>query len=123
MHNSLVDSRAQKNIMPIGVWKKLQIPLSDSPRKVTKLEKTEVKVIGMLKDVHIQIASKPRIQQRIDVQVVEITNTYGMLLSRNWSKDMNGYISTNWSHMWLPWRGIANQISVESEPRLKQIIT
>lgn len=25
--------------------------------------------------------------------------------------------------MWLPWRGVANQIRIESEPRLKLMIT
>lgn len=110
LHNCLVDSGAQGNIMPVGVWKTLNIPLSYSPKKVTQLDQIEVKVIEMLIDVHIQIASEPRIQQRIDVQVVEIPDIYGMLLSINRSRDMNEYISIDWSHLWLPWRGIANQI-------------
>ena len=91
--------------------------------KVVQLEKTEVNAVGELNRVDIQLASDPRIQQYIDIQVVDIPDAYGMLLSHYWSRTLNGYMSTYFSHMWLPWRGLANQIIREREPRLKELIT
>lgn len=46
-----------------------------------------------------------------------------MLLSRDWSRKLNGYISIDFSHMWLPWKGIPNQIKIESTPKLILLIT
>jgi len=75
--------------------------------------------------MHIQMhsASDPRVSQFIDIQVVDIPVNYGMLLSRDWSKTLNGYMATDFSHMWLPWRGVPNQIRIEAEPRMKHMIT
>lgn len=46
-----------------------------------------------------------------------------MLLSRDWARKLNGYIATDFSHMWLPWKGVPNQIKIDSTPRLKLMIT
>lgn len=37
-------------------------------------------------------------------------------------KSNGGYLSLDFSHMWLPWKGVATQIRIESEPRLKHMI-
>lgn len=123
LHNYLVDYGAMENIMPLEIWKQLGLPITKSPTRVTQLDKLEVKVIGMLSGVHVQIALEPRIVQYLDIQEVDIPISYGIVLSKEWSKDLNGYIATNWSHLWLPWRGVTNQIRVNSEPRLKEMIT
>jgi hypothetical protein len=123
LHNCLVDSGASGNVMPYSVCNKLRLTPTESTKKVVQLDRSEVTVIGVLNNVHIQLSSEPRIQQYIDIQVVDIPEAYGMLLSRDWSKTLNGYMSTDFYHMWLPWRGQANQIGIEREPRLKDLIT
>jgi hypothetical protein len=55
--------------------------------------------------------------------VVDISKAYGMLLSRDSLKTLNRYMSIEFSHMWLPWRGKANYIEIEREPRLKDLNT
>lgn len=59
----------------------------------------------------------------MDIQVVDIPDSYGILLNRDWSKKLNAYISIDFTHMWLPWKGQPNQIRVSSEPHLKEMIT
>jgi len=54
--------------------------------------------MGELKDVLIRLASKPSVHQVIDIIVVDIPESYGMLLSRDMSAKLNSYFSTNWSH-------------------------
>lgn len=109
--------------MPYSVCQKLGLTPTESTKKVVQFDRSEVTVIGVLNNVHIQLSSEPRIQQYIDIQVVDIPEAYGMLLSRDWSKTLNGYMYTYFYHMWLPWRGQANQIGIEREPRLKDLIT
>lgn len=122
LHNCLVDGGAGGNIMPYETCKKLNLSIVESPKKVTQLDKIEVRVVGMVMDEHIQIAADPRIVQYIDIQIVDIPKYYGLILAKDWSSTLNGYIATDYSHIWLPWRGVANQIRIEQEPRLKETI-
>lgn len=61
--------------------------------------------------------------QVIDIMVADIPEFYGLILSRDWSDKLNGYFSTDWSHMWLPYNGKPNQIKFERELHQKYIVT
>ena len=61
--------------------------------------------------------------QGIDVIVVDILEAYGLILSRDWSAKLNGYFATNWSHLWLPFKGQPNKIKVDRERYMKHIVT
>ena len=70
-------------------------------------------MVGEINSVTIRLASDPRIVQRIDILIADIPEFYGLILSRDWSAKLNGYISTDYSHMWLPYKGKPNQIKIE----------
>jgi hypothetical protein len=55
--------------------------------------------------------------------VVDIPEAYGLLLSKDWSQKLQGYFATDWSHMWLPYKGRKNQIKVDNEAHMKHTIT
>jgi hypothetical protein len=71
--------------------------LNAKPKKsdihIVQLDRSIVKVIGELKNVLIRLASNPKFHQLIDIIVVDIPEAYGLLLSRDWSKKLNGYFS------------------------------
>jgi len=71
--------------------------------------------MGELKDVMIRLASNSKVHQVIDVIVVDIPKAYGLVLSRDWSAKLNGYFATDWSHVWLPFKGQPNKIKVDRE--------
>ena len=73
--------------------------------KIIQLDKSHVKVVGELKGVMIQLSSNSKVNQVIDVIVVDILEAYGLILSRDWLAKLNGYFATNWSHLWLPFKG------------------
>ena len=81
--------------------------------KIIQLDKSQVKVFGELKDVLIRLSSNSKIHQIIDIIVVDIPETYGVILSRDWLAKLNGYFSTDWSHIWLPYKGQPNKIKVD----------
>lgn len=110
LHNCLVDSSALGNIMPYSICQKLGLKSVHANSKVVQLDKIEVNVIGELKDVYIQLGVDPRISCYINIQVVDILEVYGMLLSRDWSKTLGGYFLTCFTYLWLPWKGVSNQI-------------
>jgi hypothetical protein len=81
LHNYLVNSGVSSNVMPFSICKKLNVIPLKSDKHVIQLDKTQVKVMGELKDVMIIIVTHPKFVQVIDIIVVDIPEAYGLLLS------------------------------------------
>jgi hypothetical protein len=123
LHNCLVDSGASSNVMPLSICKKLNAVPLKSDKHVIQLDRTQVKVMGELKDVMIRMATHPKFVQVIDIIVVDIPEAYGFLLSRDWSEKLNRYFSTDWAHLWFPLKGHTNMIRIDRERYLKHTVT
>jgi hypothetical protein len=119
----MMDYGASSNVMPLKVCEKLNVKPEESDIQIIHLDRTRVKVIGEMKNVLIRMSSNPKIHQTIDIIVVDIPDTYGMLLSRDWSAMLKGYFSMDWSHLWLPYNGKPNQIRVDRERYMKHVVT
>ena len=76
-----------------------------------------------MEDVFIWLYSNEKVCQCIYVVVSYIPEAYGLVLSRDWSTKLNGYFASNWSHLWLPYKGSPNQIKVLREPHMKHNVT
>jgi len=113
LHNCLINSGASSNIMPASVCSKLNIEPQKSAIHIVQLDRTKVQVLGEINSVTIRLSADPRVVQRIDILIVDIPEFYGLILSRYRSEKLHGYISTNWSHMWLPYKGNPNQIKID----------
>ena len=61
--------------------------------------------------------------QIIDIIVVNILEAYGVILSRDWLTKLNGYFATDWSHLWLRFKGQPNKIKVECDHYMKHMVT
>jgi hypothetical protein len=79
----MVESSASSNVMPLKVCEKTNVKLEEFDIQIIQLHKTQVKVIGELTNFLIMMYSNPEIHQTIDIVVVDIPDTYGMLLSRD----------------------------------------
>ena len=90
--------------------------------KELQLDEMEVKVIGVLKDVPIQLSIDLRIQDTIKIHVVDIPKIYKILLSRGWTKFLRGWFSTDFTQLWLPWKELNNQTKMNAKPKLKTMI-
>ena len=95
VHNCLVDSRASSNVIPYLVYKKLNAEPQICKMRIVQLDRSNVKVIGELKYVLIQLDSNSKLHQTIDIIVVDIPEAYGMFLSRDLSTKCNGYFATD----------------------------
>ena len=98
--------------MPYLVCKKLNAEPWMRKTKIIQLDRSQVKVFGEIKDVLIQLSSNSKVHQTIDIIVVDIPGAYGVILSRDWLDKLNGYFSTDYSHIWLPYKGHPNKIKV-----------
>jgi hypothetical protein len=123
VHNCLADSGASSNIIPFSICQKINIVLQITRTRIIQLDRTNVKVKGELKDVLIILSFDPRVHQMIDIVVVDIPESYGLLLSRDWLEKLQGYFAIDWSHLWFPYKGKENQIRVNSEAHMKHTVT
>jgi hypothetical protein len=123
VHNCMVDLGASSNVMPWSVCQKINGEVEPSSLKIIQLDRTDVKVIGEMKNVLIILSSNPKVHQVIDIIVVDIPEVYGLFLSRDWSEQLHGYFATDWSHLWLPKNGKPNKIRVNRERYLNFTVT
>jgi len=115
LHNCLVDFGVSSNMMPLAICNKLVVIPLKSDKHVIQLDRTQVKVMGELKDVMIRIVTHPKFVQVIDIIVIDIPDAYGLLLGRYWSEKMNGYFNIDWEHLWLPLKRYNNMIKIDRE--------
>jgi len=87
--------------MPLSVCQKINTEAKPSDLKIIQLDRTNVKVIGELKNVLIRFSSSPKVHQVIDIIIVDIPEVYGLVFSRDWSEKLHGYFAIDWSHLWL----------------------
>lgn len=80
---------------------------------IVQLDRTKVQVLEEINSVTIRLSTNPRVVQRIDILVIDIPEFYGLILSRDWYEKLHGYISIDWSHMWLPYKRKPNQIKID----------
>ena len=83
VHNCMVDSSASSNVMPLSVCQKINAEVQPSSLKIIQLDRTNVKVIGELKNVLFRLSSNPKVHQIIDIIVVDIPEVYGLFLSQD----------------------------------------
>jgi len=105
LHNFLIYSGASSNIMLASVCSKLNIEPQKSAVHIVQLDRNTVQVLGEINLVTIRLSADPRVVQRIDILIADIPKFYGLIISRDWSENLHSYISTDWSHKWLPYKG------------------
>ena len=90
VHNCMIDSGASKNVMPYSVCKRLNAIPQPCDTSIVQLDRSNVKVIGKLKEVLIRLAANPQVHFVIDIIVADIPEAYGLFLSRDWSQKLDG---------------------------------
>jgi hypothetical protein len=77
LHNCMVDSGTSSNVMPLSVCQKINAEVKPFDLKIIQLDRTNIKVIGELKNVLIRLSSNPKVHQIIDIIVVDVPKFYG----------------------------------------------
>ena len=109
--------------MPLSVCKKINGQPKPTTGQVIQLDQTAVKVIGEMEDVMIRLSTDERVCQYIDIVVADIPDAYGLVLRRDQAAKLEIYFASDWSHVWLPYKGCQNQIKVLRESQMKYNVT
>ena len=123
VHNCLVDSGSSMKVMPLAVCKKINGQPKPTVWEFTQVDITSVKVVGEMENVLIRLSANEKICQFIDIVVADIPRGYGLILNRDQSARLKGYFASDWSHLWLPHKGVPNRIKILREPYMKHTIT
>lgn len=94
VHNCLIDSSASTNVMPLSVAKKINAKWDKTDAQIIQLNKSLVQTIGELNNVISHLSSNHRVHQCINIVIVDITKACVLLLSSDWSCNLQGYFST-----------------------------
>ena len=115
----MVDSGTTTNVMPLYVCRRLNAKYIPLDSQITQLDRTNVRVLGEMKDVLIRLSSNTSIYHIIDIVVSDIPYAYGLFSSRDCSQRLNGFFATDWSTLWFPKNGKSNQIKIGRERYLR----
>ena len=80
-HNAMLDSGASHNMMPKAVMEKLGMEVTRPYKDLHSFDSSNVRCIGLIKDLCITLVQIPVKSMVMDVVVVDIPPNYGMLLS------------------------------------------
>ena len=109
VHNCMVASGTSSNVIPFSVCQKLNVDPKKSNKNCTT-RPLQSQGLGEMRNVLIRLSINSQVHQTIDILVVDTPEAYGLLLSKDLSSQLNGYFSTNWSNLWLPYKEKPNQI-------------
>ena len=103
LHNCMLDSGIEVNVMPLRVMEQLQLRPSQQFNNVCGMDSWPVKSKGVIENLNMKLAAYPEIEVNMNVLVLDILDTWGMLLSREWAAKLGGSIQ-----MYLSYATICN---------------
>jgi hypothetical protein len=79
----MIDSRASHNLMQNVIMDKLELDITRPYKDIYSFDSKKVKCIGMIKCLFFHLAQILSKRIMMDVLVVDVPISYGMLLSRS----------------------------------------
>ena len=68
----MVNSSASSNVMSLSICQKINEEVKPFDLKIIHLDRTNVKIIGELKNVLVRLSSNPKVHQIVEIIVVDI---------------------------------------------------
>ena len=100
LHNFLVDSSATNNIIPLVVMESLGMRCTkyyEIGEIIYALDSWKLPSYGEIKDFYAQITVAPHIITIFNIVVVDLPHAYRVVLKRDWSSMIGGYIMNDGS--------------------------
>jgi hypothetical protein len=80
LHNYMLASRAFANVIPLSVIQQLDLNVTRPYKSVFGLDFRAMYTHGLIKDVVVHLVASPDISMIMDIVVVDLPPSYGMLL-------------------------------------------
>jgi hypothetical protein len=98
LHNCILDSSAATNIMPLTIMKQLGLEITRPYRNVCNLDSKPIIFHGVIENLEVSLKEYQHISFPMDIVVVDIPDSLGMLLSREWVANLRGSLQMDLSY-------------------------
>jgi hypothetical protein len=102
LNNYMLDSRASKNVISLKVMKQLGLKTTRPYGNVCGIDSKNVKFLRVCEDVEVFLIDFPHIIILMDIVVIGILDSWGILLSRSLSIALGGFLSMDLTHAHIP---------------------
>lgn len=82
LHNCLLDTGANHNLMPKAVMEELGLDITRPYHDLFSFDSRKVKCLGLIKDLATTLTQLPMKSMMMDIVVADVPPKFGMLLSR-----------------------------------------
>jgi hypothetical protein len=97
LHNCMLDSESSVNMMSLKVMNQLGLEVTGPYANVCRFESNGIKVYGLMEGLEVHLANYPNFTIIMEVVVVNIPDTWGMILSREWDATLGGSLQMDLS--------------------------
>jgi hypothetical protein len=102
LNNCMHDSRASTKVMNYKVMKQLGLEIKIPYGNVCGIYSKSIGVYGLIEDMEVCLARYLEIVIAMDVVVLDVLDTWGMLLSRKWPTTLGGTLQMDLSYATIP---------------------
>jgi hypothetical protein len=102
LNNCMLDSGASMNFMSLKVMEQLGLKTTQPYGNVCGIDSKRVKVYGLCEDVEVFLIDFPNINLLMNIVVIDVLNSWGMVLLRSWYATLGGFLSMDLTHAHIP---------------------
>ena len=102
LQNCIMEFGVSTNVMPLSVMEQLGLSVHRPYRNVCGLDSRSMPIHGVTKDMVVYLTTCPDISTIMDIVVVDLPPSYGMLLSIKFSASFGGTIQMDLSYASIP---------------------
>ena len=95
LYNCMLDFGASVCVMTKRVMEQLNLRISRPYHNICAMDSKRIEVHGLIKDLQVHLSVYFDIMISMDIVVIDVPDTWGMLLSRKWASDLGGSIQMN----------------------------
>jgi len=100
--NCMLDSGASKNVMSLTIMQQLCLTTTRPYRNVCSMDAIEIKLFGMIRNLHVLSVAYLDISIVMDIVVIDIPDSWAMFISRKWVVDLGGSLQMEISYATFP---------------------
>jgi hypothetical protein len=102
LHNCMLDSGATSNLMTKRVMEQLNLRISRPYHSICAMDSKTIAVHGLIKGLQVHLAAFPDIMIEMDIVVIDVPDSWGMLLNRKTAADLGGNLQMDLTYATIP---------------------
>jgi hypothetical protein len=93
LNNYILDTEVSANVMPLKVMRQIVLRTTYPYGNFCGIDSKKVKVYGLIEDVKFYLQAFPHIKINMNVVMINVSDVWGMLLSRTWYTNLGGFLN------------------------------